>query len=292
MPSTSIRPESPYGNAQTRLMIVDLPDPDDPTSAVTVPGFDSKLIPCSTGLPVSYSNSHILELHVAHDVLERLDPCRLGELLFLSLRISVVRSSPATASVSCVPMFTIWTTGAIMNASNMRDTARIRRPSCGRPERSCAPRYITSPPTTPSTVVDASVIRLFAVSDLITLSSSRFTPPANTPRFPLLRVVSLHHPHAAQRLGQPPRHLSVDLRPLTEDRPDGPERLLQNQPERPDHENINSVIRGARCIRKKNAMTAVITPPTNSTSPVPTRLRTPSTSVMMRDTSMPVRFSS
>ncbi len=33
--------------------------------------------------------------------------------------ISCVRSRPANASVNCVPMFTIWKTGAIMKARNM-----------------------------------------------------------------------------------------------------------------------------------------------------------------------------
>ena len=36
-------------------MMVDFPEPDGPTSAVTVPGCDSKLTSCSTGLPGSYS---------------------------------------------------------------------------------------------------------------------------------------------------------------------------------------------------------------------------------------------
>jgi hypothetical protein len=31
-------------------MMVDLPEPEEPTSAVTVPGLDSKLMPCRTGL--------------------------------------------------------------------------------------------------------------------------------------------------------------------------------------------------------------------------------------------------
>ena len=45
-------------------------------------------------------------------------------------------------------------------------------------------------------------------------------------------------------------------------------------------------------IRMKKARTAVSSPPTKSTRPVPIRLRTPSTSVMMRDTSTPVRVAS
>ena len=34
-------------------MMVDLPEPEEPTSAVTVPGFDSKLMPWRTGFPGS-----------------------------------------------------------------------------------------------------------------------------------------------------------------------------------------------------------------------------------------------
>ncbi len=38
-------------------MIVDFPDPDEPTSAVTDPGLATKLMPCSTGFSGSYANS-------------------------------------------------------------------------------------------------------------------------------------------------------------------------------------------------------------------------------------------
>ncbi len=38
MPSTVTVPETGVWNAATRLMMVDLPDPDEPTSAVTLPG--------------------------------------------------------------------------------------------------------------------------------------------------------------------------------------------------------------------------------------------------------------
>ena len=38
-------------------MIVDFPAPEGPTSAVTVPGFDSKLTPCRTSFRVSYAKS-------------------------------------------------------------------------------------------------------------------------------------------------------------------------------------------------------------------------------------------
>ena len=47
----------------------------------------------------------------------------------------------------------------------------------------------------------------------------------------LLGVVALHHAHAAQRFGQPPRHLRHDLAALAEDRPDDSERLAQREGE-------------------------------------------------------------
>ena len=37
-------------------MTVDFPDPDGPTSAVTVPGGESKLTSCNTRFAGSYSN--------------------------------------------------------------------------------------------------------------------------------------------------------------------------------------------------------------------------------------------
>ena len=102
LPSTSTAPLVAVWNPHTKLIIVDFPDPLDPTSAVTVPGFDSKLIPCSTGFPASYSNTTSSNttspLIVPSTVLRR-----GSESSSLSAMISVVRSSPASASVNCVP---------------------------------------------------------------------------------------------------------------------------------------------------------------------------------------------
>ena len=52
-------------------MIVDFPEPDEPTSAVTVPGCERKLTSCSTGLPGSYAKRDIFERKLAHDVRQR-----------------------------------------------------------------------------------------------------------------------------------------------------------------------------------------------------------------------------
>ena len=100
-------------------MIVDLPEPDEPTSAVTVPGFDSKRDSVQHRLVRLIGEAHIVEAHVAANLAERLTVRSGSANSSRSPRISIVRSRPATASVSCVPMFTIWKTGAIMNASSI-----------------------------------------------------------------------------------------------------------------------------------------------------------------------------
>ena len=51
-----------------------------------------------------------------------------------------------------------------------------------------------------------------------------------------LGVISFHHAHAGQRLGEPPSDLSVDLAALAEDRPDARERLAQPQREGRDEQ--------------------------------------------------------
>ncbi len=56
--------------------------------------------------------------------------------------------------------------------------------------------------------------------------------------------------------------------------------------------NKTKVMRGLAATRMQNATIAVTMPPTNSISPVPIRFRTPSTSVMMRETRTPVRLES
>jgi hypothetical protein len=88
-------------------MMVDFPEPDGPTRAVTVPGSDRKEIPCRTGLSFSYSKKTF-----SNSTAPRILPIsrvRSGSSSSgFSLSTSLVRSRPATASVSCVPMFTIW----------------------------------------------------------------------------------------------------------------------------------------------------------------------------------------
>jgi hypothetical protein len=73
------------------------------------------------------------------------------------------------------------------------------------------------------------------VSDFITLSSRRRTPTLKDGRFALLGVIALHHAHAAQRLGQPPRHFAVILPRSRKMGRIVLKRVLQNKDENADH---------------------------------------------------------
>src|ERR1035441_9485267 len=162
-----------------RLMMVDLPDPDGPTSAVTVPGCDSKLTSYSTGFPGSYE-----KLTCSKAMSPRIMPT--GWVLFgssfsgFSCSTSWVRSRPASASVNCVPMPTTWNMGATSMARNMVND--MNSPIVSVWAMICrAPTYITVPPTIPISEVAERLISEIAVSDFSTLSSSRCTPAENTP---------------------------------------------------------------------------------------------------------------
>ena len=99
--------------------MVDLPEPDEPTRAVTVPGSRQKADAVKHRLVGLVGEFDVLEFHRALDR-RHLDDCGPGTWFSSSsAMISPVRSRPAKASVSCVPMFTIWKTGAIMKARNM-----------------------------------------------------------------------------------------------------------------------------------------------------------------------------
>ena len=92
-------------------MIVDFPDPDDPTSAVTVPGCATNDTSCKTVFEGSYANvtsSKITSPRISLSVTDRRGSSSSGT----SPSTSRVRSSPAIASVSCVPTLAIWKIGA------------------------------------------------------------------------------------------------------------------------------------------------------------------------------------
>ena len=131
-----------------------------------------------------------------------------------------------------------------------------------------------------------------AVSVLKTFCSRRSTPELKTSCSRGFGVVALDHAHAAQRFGQPAGDFCVNLSPLAEDGTDGLECLTQADPKHREKAERDGVITALMRMRTTKAITAVRRPPTKSIRPVPTRLRTPSTSHMMRDTIMPVLFES
>ena len=88
-------------------IIVDLPAPDGPTSAVTVPGADSKIDVVQNFLALVVGEVHILHHHLAVDAPQRRRCAPRRSSSFFSFRISRVRSSPVIASVICVPIATI-----------------------------------------------------------------------------------------------------------------------------------------------------------------------------------------
>ena len=145
----------------------------------------------------------------------------------------------------------------------------------------------------PISTVAERLISEVAVSVFSTLSSKPLHAAAEDFFLALLRVVSLHHANASQRFGEPARHFRVDLRSRAVNRANHLERA--------------AAVRMPKTIRPAAAAAVIVTldpqkvdqrersvmiPPTKSISPVPIRFRTPSTSLMMRETSTPVLFES
>ncbi len=105
--------------AQMSEMMVDLPEPEEPTRAVTVPGLRLEADAVEDGLAGLVGEGDVLEA-ICHRSIVGRSVTRVGSRSSSrSARISLVRSRPARASVSWVPIETSWTMGAIMKARNM-----------------------------------------------------------------------------------------------------------------------------------------------------------------------------
>ena len=192
-------------------MIVDLPDPDEPTSAVTVPGSRIKADSVQNGLlrrrtqtphpqsapcPESAASCsmpprRLVLFQFRHDLAGAVEP---GER-FSQLRADI---------------------HDLKHRRNHEGEKHVVAEVVARPSRYCRARDdrpATSPiaETSPSTVVDAEPTARWSWS----ATSSRFSAAVprrrQTPRFALFRMVALDHAHAAQRLCQPARHFGVDL---------------------------------------------------------------------------------
>ena len=88
-----------------------------------------------------------------------------------------MRSSPVIASVSCVPIATIWKTGAISSTKNALNASHC--PAVIVPFAiACPPNSYIRPPTMPIIVTPDKLINEVAVIVFRMLSSNRSTPAA------------------------------------------------------------------------------------------------------------------
>ena len=140
----------------------------------------------------------------------------------------------------------------------------------------------------PSKSVAALVTRLVVVNDFFTFSNKRSTPFSNvfiswsSALNPFITLIPL-----SDSVSRPVTSALISLLFLKMGR------MMENAFSEIRPKTINgtityNVIWGLILMRSIKATTEVSTPPNNCTSPVPTRLRTPSTSVMIRETSSPL----
>ena len=133
-------------------MIVLLPAPEGPTSAVTVPGEAANEMPRSTGTSFSYSketSSNSTRPSSRARGSRAASPASSES----SSRSSRMRSSPANASVTWLPIDTIWMTGPTSrprySVNDTNEPIVIRWASI-----SCAPTHMIATPTMPSSSVE------------------------------------------------------------------------------------------------------------------------------------------
>ena len=155
-----------------------------------------------------------------------------------------------------------------------------------------APTYIMTAPTSPSSTLEERLITEVAVSVRITLSSRRCTPAANTECsrasawYPLITRTppsdSVRRPVTSALILPRSRKMGRMV----------PKALFSATPKHSRKPNATSVMRGLMRNSTTSAIPEVINPPLKSMSPVPSRLRTPSTSLMIRETSVPALLAS
>jgi hypothetical protein len=157
-------------NAITRLTSVLLPDPLEPTSAVVDPAGARNDTPFSTGTPAAYSN------HTSSSATSpRTSASRVFESSSASsvavCRISRMRSRPAKASVICVPIDAICTTGAAIRP--VKKMYMMKSPRVISPETMARPPMaIITTPMRPTMTVDIAVVAETPVIDCAMFRSS------------------------------------------------------------------------------------------------------------------------
>ena len=212
------RPESGRLKAITRLISVLLPEPEEPTSAVVEPaGGVERDAACSTGTPGLYSNETSSKA---------MSPRTSGSGALVASssssvarrRISRMRSRPAKASVICVPIDEICTSGAAIRP--VKKMYMTRSPSVIVPARiALPPTSIITTPSAPTTTVAKALTPETAGHRAGDVAEELVRALGEDQLLALLGGVGLDDADAAERLDQPAGDLGVDLAALAEQRP-------------------------------------------------------------------------
>ena len=181
------------------------------------------------------------------DVLERHFAAHVGEGARLAsssssvaiFRISRMRSSPAKASVICVPMLASWMTGIVRSAIIEMYMKRSPIVICAGADRRAADS-MTAMPMAPMTRPEKAPIADTPVSDLRDVAKQPVRALGEDELLALLRRVGLDDPDAAERFGEPAGDLRVDLAALAEERPQALERRRHAAAEGAEHEDRDS----------------------------------------------------
>ena len=162
-----------------RLISVLLPDPLEPTSAVVVPAGAVSDTFFSTGTPASYSNDTPSNATWPSSMPSGSREASWSSSVAIAL-ISRMRSRPASASDSCVPIDDIWMSGAasmptkkmyMMKSPSVIVPARIARPPTTIMTTPIAP--MTTPPNDVTAEMPVSVFRTFAKRFIAPVSNTR-----------------------------------------------------------------------------------------------------------------------
>ena len=155
-----------------------LPEPLEPTSAVVVPAGASNETSLSTGTPGLYSNQTFSAVTrpSIRPTGRRVSSSSSSVTCEVSSRM---RSSPANASLTCVPIDAIWTSGAATSPTKSTYTKKSPTVMCpAMIER--PPTMIISAPTSPTMVVVSEPTAEMPVIDAATLRNRRCAPRAKT----------------------------------------------------------------------------------------------------------------
>ncbi len=147
-----------------------------------------------------------------------------------------MRSRPANASVICVPIDAIETSGAA--TSPMKKMYMKKSPSVIRPAMmSRPPSQIITMLITPMIDVAAGGGRGHAGHRLRDVAEEAMRALRKDDLLALLRGVALDHANAAKRFGETTRDFGVDLAALAEQRTQHPEGVRHPASEQAEHEH-------------------------------------------------------